>query len=301
VLRDPAGEAFADADAEQLGLRVGPAHEHALERDRLAPAGVVVDAVHAQRVVGDQRPSLGDDRVADPAHVLHAAEAGRQIGDRAEPRSEVLHRGHEPGIPDGRCDRVPEAAGERRLLGRPVVRGVVIEHEQRHRDAAEDRGDEAQGDDVVGCVELAHLGRDRRVAGAVEHDDLLGPERLEAGELRLAGRSPDPTFDLGGELAAGDELERVFVGWMPEPEPGAIRVEETLGVLEDLLEDWLQGVGTGQLGGETAQGVGAGRPDDAEHGCCGVRGRRGPRGCGPRLRRGRHGRCRAGQAVGTVG
>ena len=55
VLRDPAGQALADADPEQLGLGVGRAHEHALERDRLAPAGLVVDAVHADGVVGDQR------------------------------------------------------------------------------------------------------------------------------------------------------------------------------------------------------------------------------------------------------
>ena len=243
VLGHPAGESLAHLDPQQLGLGIGAAHERALECDRLAPAGVVVDAIDADRVVRDQRAGLADDRLADAAHVLDARQACRQVLDRPEPGGEILDGSHEPGVADGGRDRVAEAARQCLLVGRPVVRRLVVEDEQGERRAPEHRGHEAQRGDVMLGIDLAHLRRDLAIGRVAEHEDLPAPERLEPGEVRVAGRGHDPLGDGIGEVAPSDELQRVLPGRVPQPQPGAVGVEEPLRVLEDLLEHGLQRLG----------------------------------------------------------
>jgi hypothetical protein len=145
----------------------------------------VVDAVHAHRVVGDERARLGHDRLADPANVLDPGQAGREVLDRPEPGGEVLDGRHEPGIADGGCDRVAEAPREGRLVRGPVVRLAVVEHEQRQRGATEHGGHEAQRGNAVLGIDRAHLRGDRRVVGVAIDDDGLAAERLEARQLRV--------------------------------------------------------------------------------------------------------------------
>ena len=157
VLGDPAGDAVTDANPEQLRLRVHTPHERALERDRLAPAGVVVHAVDAEGVVRDERARLRDDRLADAPHVLDRGQPGRQVLDGTQPRCEILHRGHELRVADGRRDRVAEAPGQRRLVVGPVVRACVVQDEECERLAAEYRGHEAQRLDRELRVQLTHL------------------------------------------------------------------------------------------------------------------------------------------------
>ena len=113
------------------------AEERALEGDRLAHPGLVVDPVDPDRVVGDERAGLGDDRLADALDVLEPAEPAGRSGDRAQPAARSW-----PSRRAGRC-RSRSPCGRRRrgrgalVLG-PLVGVAVVQHEQAERLVPED-------------------------------------------------------------------------------------------------------------------------------------------------------------------
>ena len=214
VLRDPAGQALADPDPEQLRLGIDAAHERALEGDRLAPARVVVDAVDADRVVGD-RASAPRRRSSRRSRARPGCWTGGPTGPGSARRraarssTDAMSR----ALPIAVAIVSPKLRRQRDLVRRPVVRLGVVQDEQRERLAAEDGRHEAQRLDAVLRVQLAHLGRDRGVVGVAEDEDLLAAQRLEAGELRVrasrrltrAARSPrgsrgSPTSSSGCSL-----------------------------------------------------------------------------------------------------
>ena len=144
VLGDPAGEALADRDAQALERRVRGPEERALERERLAHPGLVIDAVDADRVV------VRVSRLAS-ATIAHAmaswssqlAEPAGELGDRGQAIGEGPARLGQAGAADGGGHLVAEGAGQRALVGRPGVGLAVVEHEQAERLVAEDERHEA--------------------------------------------------------------------------------------------------------------------------------------------------------------
>src|SRR5258707_186822 len=112
-------------------------------------------------------------------------------------------------------------------------------------------------------VDLAHVLGDSGISGVAVDEHGLAPERLESGKVRVAGRGHHALRDVIGEVPACHELEWMLALWMPEPQARPIRVEEALRVVEYLLEDRLEGLCAGQLGGESTESVRAGRIHDA--------------------------------------
>ena len=91
------------------------AGERALERDRLAGAGVVIDAVDPDRVVLDEAARLGHDGAADAPDVVDPVQADGQVGDRAQPVGQRPRRLR----PAGRC-RWPSPCGPRSARARSI-------------------------------------------------------------------------------------------------------------------------------------------------------------------------------------
>ena len=124
VRRDPAGQpACRSATRRAAGSGLRRAHEHALEGDRLAHPGLVVDPVDPDRVVVDQRRGLGDDRLGDAVDVLEPVQPAGQLGDRPQPAGHRPGRVGQPGVADGGRHVVGEGPGEVGLVGGPGVVG----------------------------------------------------------------------------------------------------------------------------------------------------------------------------------
>ena len=81
----------------------------ALEADRFAHRGLVIDPIDADRVVLDERAGPGHDRLGDALDVLESVQPAGEFGDRLEPV------GHRPRRirPAGRC-RWRSPCGRRR-------------------------------------------------------------------------------------------------------------------------------------------------------------------------------------------
>ena len=105
---------------------------------------------------------------------------------------------------------------------------------------------------------------DRRVGGVPVDEHGLAPQRLEAGQVGIAGGGRDPLLDRVGEVATGDELEGVLLRRVPQPQARAVRVEQALAGVEDLLEHRLQRVRAGHLRREPAERVRPGPPDQPQ-------------------------------------
>ncbi len=166
VGRDPPGQAVPDRDPEERRIGVGDAHERPLEADRLAHPGLVVDLVDADRVVVDERPGPGDDRLGDALDVLEPVQAAGKFGDRPEAVGHRPRRFGQPGVADRGRHVVGEGAGELGLIGRPRVVGQVVEDEQPERHVAEHDRDVADRADPGPSVDRpaawAPWPRDRR-------------------------------------------------------------------------------------------------------------------------------------------
>ena len=185
VGRGPAGQALADRDAEHRRVGVGVAQERALEGDRLAHPGRVVDAVDPDRVVIDQAAGLTDDGRRDALDVMDPVEADGQLRDRGEPLGEGVRRRGEPRVLHRDRDVVPERAGEVRLVVRPLVIRAVVEDQETQGLVAEHDGHEAHRLDALCAVHALEAGHGAgQVAGEDRHMALA--ERGHAGGLGVA-------------------------------------------------------------------------------------------------------------------
>ena len=176
----PAGEADPEGHPQHVRRRIGRAHEGALESDRLADPGEMVDLVDADRVELDEGTGLGDDCLGDPAHSREAVEARREILDRAQAGRQGLDRFHEAGIAERGGDAVREASCQVDLVGRPVVARIVVQDEHTVRFAAEDDRHEAGTRDALLPVELTQRGCDAGILQVAKDERPAAADRPQA-------------------------------------------------------------------------------------------------------------------------
>ena len=202
VLRDPAGDALADLDAQVLDGLVGVhgAVAHHRDRDQV----LALDPVDAHVVVVDELAQLGRDRVADLAHLGQPRQPRpRAAGSTgaAPPRSPSARTSAPSGRRSRRRRRAP-----RRCRGRPGASGAA--GRGRGRASRGSRGRRRAGrraacrrppgppPPAAGCPTAGCPARQqdhraaRRELALAEAVDLEGTRRVEeaVGEARAAGR-----------------------------------------------------------------------------------------------------------------
>ena len=231
--------------------------ERALEGDRLADPGGVVDAVDPDGVVVDEPAGLADDRRRDAVDVVDAVEPDGELGDRPEALGERVGRLGEPRVLHRDRDVVAEGAGEVGLVVRPLVVGPVVEDEEAEHLVAEDDRHEAHRADALGAVHPLEA-RDGPLEVAGEDRDVALADRGHADRLGVAREARDELEHRARQAALRGEVQRrrrIVV----DPEPGAVRAEEGERGVDDLLEQPVEVLAAADLGDDPAQGGRAGR------------------------------------------
>ena len=248
--RHPPRQPLADLEAQHVGSRPAEAGEFAVERDRLAQLGHMVDAVDADRVVRDEAVCLGDDRITDAAHVLDAVEARAQLLDSPEPGRALADGVEQPRIRDGSRHLARERGAQLQLVGRPVVRGAVIEDEEADGLIVEHERDEADPPEAEPPVD----GRKGRGGVGVVHDDdsslldrPVADDRIALAHLR------NGADELLVKVPVRDESERV-AAVIEEPQARDLRPEQGVRRVEDVLEDLIELEVGADLGDDAAEG-----------------------------------------------
>ena len=235
VLGDPAGQSLADPDSEGGGSGSFGAGERALEGDRLAGPGLVVDAVDPDGIVVDEAASLGHDGASDAGHVMDPVQADGQVGDRAQPVGQRARQFGEPRIPDGGRHVVREGPGKVHLALGPGIRMVVVEDQQALRLAAEDDRHEADRPDPGPKVDVAQVRKG--VTEVAVHDlDPLLTDRRHARRRRVPREGRHELQDLRRQAALGGQGQRQR-RLAIHPQSGLIDAEERERLIDDVLEE----------------------------------------------------------------
>ena len=215
LLGDPAGDALADRDPQLVGRLVDVLADLALHRDR--DQVLADEPVDPGVVVVDQLAQLGGDRLADLGHARQPAEPGPELLDRLELGGPGRHPLEVLGGPD-RDARLGRQRGDRvELVGRPVVRPVVIDVEQPEQLRAVEERRRAQrveallddgGPDVLAARVVAVVDREERSA----RGDRRGRERAvreaRGRSSRYAADRPRLTSADAGRRHAGGRRRR---------------------------------------------------------------------------------------------
>ena len=253
----PTRQPCPDRDAEDGRIGVGGAHERALEADRFAHPGLVIDPIDADRVVLDERAGPGHDRLGDALDVLEPVQPAGELGDRLEPVGHRPGRFGQPGVADGGRHVVGEGARDLGLLGRPGVLAQVVQHEQAERRAAEHDRDEADGSDPGSPVDRPQPWHGRPEVAA-EDLDLLVAERVHARRLRIARQGADDVEDLLRQATLRDDVERGRAV-LEQPQACLVDTEQRERLVDDVAEEAVEVVAAADLGRDPAQRVGARR------------------------------------------
>ena len=184
----------------------------------------------------DQAVGLGHDRLADALDVLDAVETRAELLDRAQARGTLADGVEQAGVRDGGRHLGRERRAQGQLVGRPVVRRAVVQHQQPDRLVAEDERDEVDRPVPEPRVDLREVGGPRRV---LEHDRPALGDGAVADDGRVGGDLRDGGDHRRIEVAVGDELVRVAAG-VEQPQARDLGAEQRLGRVEDVLEHLVQ-------------------------------------------------------------
>ena len=255
VRRDPARDALADPDPEAGRVGRRRSAEGPLEAEDLTGAGVVVDPVEPDRVGDDQALGALDEDPRDLVEVARPVQPDGELLDGLEPCRERSDGVVQAGVADGGRHLVGEAAGDRRLLGGPLVDPIVVQDEEPQGLPAEDDRREADAADPVPPVDVAHrIGQvvDERVA---EGDDLAGPDGDESGRLVVRPERRHPFDDFVADAVLGREAERVRAALVVQPEPHPSQGEQGHRVGNEIGHDRLEVELAADLRGDPTEGV----------------------------------------------
>ncbi len=250
VLRNPAGQALTGPEPQHLAVERADPRDLAVVRDRLAHPGHRVDGVDPDGVVADQPVGLGHDRVADLLDVLDPVEPGRELLDGAQPRGALADRREQPRVRERRRHLVRERGAQLELVGGPVVRGAVVEHQQPDVVVAEQQRDEVDGPEPEPFVDRAEAGGR---GGVRDHDRPPLAHRAQPHDVLVLVHGRDDVDELLAQVAARDQLERLAAR-LELPQAGGIGAEQLLRGIEDVLEHGVDLERAADLGHDAAQG-----------------------------------------------
>ena len=206
----------------------------------------------------DQALGALDHELRDLGQSAGPVEPDGQVLDGFEPGGQRADRLVQAVVADRRRELVGQAAGERRLLGRPVVDLVVVQREQAERLVAEDHRGEAQAPDPVADIAVADVARGIDDDVAQDHD-VAFPDRGQPGRRRIGLERRHPGDDLAVEPVLGGEAERVAAPRVVQPDAHSRQAEQADGIDHDIGDDRLEVESSADLGGQLLQGIGAGQ------------------------------------------
>ena len=211
-----------------------------------------IEPVHPGVVVVDQLAQLGGDRLADLGHARQPAQAGAELLDRLE----LGRPGRHPLVvlrgPDGDARLGRQRPDRLELVGRPLVRLVVVDVEHPEQLRAVQERCRAQrvepflddgGADVLAARVVAVADREER------------PARGDRGRRQGPGRDVADAVQVGRRQAAADLGRDVAVALLEE-DRCPVAFEQHHGVVDQPGQDPVQVEPAADVAGDPAERLG---------------------------------------------
>ena len=250
VLGDPAGDALTQRHPQLVGRLVDVLADLAEHRDR--DEVTVDEPVHPGVVVVDELAQLGRDRLADLGHARQAAQAGAELLDRLE----LGRPGRHPLVvlrrPDGDARLGRQRPDRVEVVGRPLVRLVVVDVEHPEQLRAVQERCRAQrvepflddgGADVLAARVVAVADREER------------PARGDRGRRQGPGRDVADAVQIGRRQATADLGRHVAVALLEE-DRSPVAFEQHHGVVDEPGQDPVQVEPAADVAGDPAERLG---------------------------------------------